>query len=76
MPQHLTLVSDYSFKVVHKVIKGYPIFQTEVCDPYPHLNGGQQLGALEACPSHLLHLYEMCNRMPNKNKDLLWLAAT
>ena len=48
---YLTLVSDYSFKVVHEVTKGYPIFQTEVPDPYPHLNGAQQLGALEACPT-------------------------
>ena len=23
----------------------YPTFQTKVLDPYPHLNGGQQLGA-------------------------------
>ena len=26
------------------------IIQTEVLDPYPHSNGGQQLGALKACP--------------------------
>ena len=27
------------------MINVYPTFQTEVLDPYPHLNGGQQLGA-------------------------------
>ena len=47
---------DYSFIVVHEVTKGYPIFQTKVLDSYPHLNGGQQLGALEACPLQPLHL--------------------
>ena len=40
----LFIVVD-SLKVVNKVAKGYPIFQTKVPDPYPRLNGGQQLGA-------------------------------
>ena len=57
----VNLVSDYCFKMVHKVTKGYPIFQypifqTEVPDPYPHLNGRQQLGTLEACPLKPLHI--------------------
>ena len=47
---YLTLVSDFPFKVVHEVTKGYPTFQTEVLEPYPELNGGQLLGGLEACP--------------------------
>ena len=34
--------------------KGYPIFQTKVLDPYPHLNGEQQLGALGACPAQTI----------------------
>ena len=38
--QFLTLVSDHSLEVLHEVKKRYPIFQTEVLDPYPHLNGG------------------------------------
>ena len=37
--------------------KEYPTFQTKVIDPYPHLNGGQQLGALEACLFLLLHVF-------------------
>ena len=53
--QLLTLMSDYSLKVVHKARKGYPIFLTEVPDPNPHSNGGQQLGTLEACPFIPLH---------------------
>ena len=52
----LVFPSDYSLKVVHKVTKGYPIFQTEVLDLYPQLNGGQQLGVLEACPVLPLHI--------------------
>ena len=40
-----------------RVAKGYPIFQTEVLDPYPQLNSGQQLGALEACPFYPLNLW-------------------
>ena len=35
--------------------KRYPTFQTEVLDHYPHLNDGQQLGVLEACPFLPLH---------------------
>ena len=55
--QFLTLVSDRSLKEVLEVRKGYPIFRTEVPDPYPHSNGGQQLGALEACPFLPLYIY-------------------
>ena len=53
----LTLVSDYSLKVVYKVKKRYPIFQTKVLDPYPHSNGGQHLGALVACPFLPLYIF-------------------
>ena len=31
----------FSYEVVHKLNKGYPIFQTEAHEPYPELNGGQ-----------------------------------
>ena len=31
----------FSYKVVHKFNKGYPILQTEVHEPYSELNGGQ-----------------------------------
>ena len=37
-------------KVVLEVIKGV----SNILDPYPHLNGGQQLGALEACLSQTI----------------------
>ena len=49
-------MSDRSLKVVHEVKKGYPTLRTEVPDPYPHSNGGQQLGVLEACPVLPLHI--------------------
>ena len=48
-------MSDHSLKVVHKVKKRYPIFQTEVLNPYPHSKGGQQLGVLEACAFLPIH---------------------
>ena len=31
----------FTLKVLHKLVKGYPIFQTKVHEPYPELNGGQ-----------------------------------
>ena len=43
-------------------------FQTEVPDPYPHSNGGQQLGALEAWPFLLFHTLII----PIKIRSLLW----
>ena len=55
-PQFLTLVSDYSLKIIHEVKKGYPTFQTKVFDPYPQLNGGQHLGAVEACPKAFCYM--------------------
>ena len=52
----------YFFEVVQEVTKGYPIFQSKVLDPYPQLNGGQQLGALEACPIQTVTVVRSTNR--------------
>ena len=49
-------MSDRSLMVVHEVRERYPIFRTEVPDPYPHSNGGQQLYTLKACPFLPLHI--------------------
>ena len=65
MLQHyLTLVLNYSFEVVNEVTKGYPIFQTEVLDPYSHLNGGQQLGSARGLSvSTDTYIFSLCNLM-------------
>ena len=38
-----------------EVKRGHPTFRTQVPYPYPHSNGGQQLGTLEACLFLPLH---------------------
>ena len=47
-------MSDYSFKVIHEVKKGFPTFQT------------QQLGALEACPILQLHTLSEIHFIPGE----------
>ena len=37
-------------------LKLMPQFRTEALEPYPHSNGRQQLGVLEACPFIPLHV--------------------
>ena len=44
--------------------------QSEVLDPYPQLNGGQQIGAREACPFQPLHL---CIRRKKKISLTLYI---
>ena len=58
--------------VVYELTKGYPIFQTEVHDPYPHINGGQQLGALRLVLSLPLHKYPVNNTYNKLKKSLLF----
>ena len=56
-------------KVVHEVTKGYPTFQTKVLDPYPPLNGGQHLGALEACPDQTVTLMLLTLNLLDRHAD-------
>ena len=43
--------------------------QTKVLDPYPHSNSRQQLGTLEACPFHLLHISTSLDRQLQNGTD-------
>ena len=65
----------FSFGVVYKIKKGYPISQIKIHEPYPDLNGGQHIRRTKGlvCSNHYKNLYLRSMCMVHQLK---WLEMT